>query len=104
VDGEVGPALEETIAGVLEDGLVTVSGELFGSPAPGFIDRLTELLCDVKTVEQVEGGGQQIRGLRNHFFGERVRLQAVNFTSGQFVFEILYRAAQIVEIFTRNNL
>ena len=57
-DGEVGPALEETITGVFEDGFVAVGGELFGFLASDFINGLAEFLGDVEAVEHVEGGGQ----------------------------------------------
>ena len=57
-DGEIGPALEETIPGVLENGFVAVGGELFGFLPPDFIDGLAEFLGDVETVEHVERGGQ----------------------------------------------
>ena len=57
-DGEVGPALEETIPGVFEDGFVAVVGELFGLLASDFINGLAEFLGDMEAVEHVEGGGQ----------------------------------------------
>ena len=57
-DGEVGPALEETIPGVSEHGFVAVGGELFGFLASDFINGLAEFLGDVEAVEHVESGGQ----------------------------------------------
>ncbi len=47
-DGEVGPALGETIPGVSEDGFVAVGGELFGFLASDFINGLAEFLGDVE--------------------------------------------------------
>ena len=49
-DGEVAPAFEETVAGVLENGFVAVGGELFGFLTPDLVDGLTEFFGDVKTI------------------------------------------------------
>ena len=57
-DGEIGPALQETIPGILENGLVALRGELSGFLPPHFIDGFAEFLGDVETVEHVESGWQ----------------------------------------------
>ena len=57
-DGEIGPALEETVAGVLENGFIAFGGELCGFLSPHLIDCLAEFLGDVESVEHIESGGQ----------------------------------------------
>jgi len=57
-DGQVRPALEETIAGVSQHGLVAFGGELCGFLSPHLIDGLTEFFGDMEAVEHVERGGQ----------------------------------------------
>ena len=49
-DGEVGPTLEETIPGVLEDRFVAFGSELFDFLPPDFIDGFTEFFGDVEAV------------------------------------------------------